>query len=82
MLFNGWKRLKDTDAAPGSEDNLQYATPDGTPAGHTWNAPAAFAINAHLQAGLENIADVHYRAFASGVSAPGRNAQVSLRVRW
>lgn len=84
VLFNGWKRLKDTDAAPGSEDNLQYATPDGTPAWHTWNVRAAFAINAHLQlqAGLENIADAHYRTFSSGVSAPGRNAQVSLRVRW
>ncbi len=32
-----------------------------------------------LSLGLENIADVHYRPFASGISAPGRNLIVSLR---
>lgn len=84
VLFNGWKRLADTDATPGSEDNLIYATPDGTPAWYTLNARASFAISSKLalQAGLENIADVHYRTFASGVSAPGRNLQLSLRFNW
>ncbi|WKZ65484.1 MAG: TonB-dependent receptor [Flavobacteriales bacterium] len=83
-LFNGWKRLSDTDATPGSEDNLQYATPDGTPAWWTINARCSFALSSRLQlqAAMENIADHHYRTFASGVSAPGRNAQISLRVHW
>jgi hemoglobin/transferrin/lactoferrin receptor protein len=41
----------------------------------------SFAINAHflVQAGVENLADRNYRTFASGVSAPGRNVQLSLR---
>lgn len=26
--------------------------------------------------------DTHYRTFASGISAPGRNLQLSLRVQW
>ena len=44
----------------------------------------SYAINGNLsvQAGLENIADQHYRTFASGISAPGRNLQVSLRAQW
>lgn len=84
VLFNGWKRIADTDATAGSEDNLIYATADGTPAWYTLNARASFAISSKLalQAGLENIADVHYRTFASGVSAPGRNLQLSLRFSW
>jgi hemoglobin/transferrin/lactoferrin receptor protein len=84
VLFNGWKRLEDTDTTPGSEDNLQYATVDGTPAWYTLNVRGSYAINDNLsvQAGLENIADQHYRTFASGISAPGRNLLVSLRAQW
>ncbi|MBK9176376.1 MAG: TonB-dependent receptor [Flavobacteriales bacterium] len=84
VLFNGWKRLKDTDTQPGSEDNLQYATIDGTPSWWTLNLRGSYAINRSLtvQAGLENMLDTHYRTFASGVSAPGRNLQLSLRVQW
>jgi len=32
-----------------------------------------------LQLGIENIMDIHYRAFASGISAPGRNFILTLR---
>lgn len=80
-LYNGWKRLRDYNLAPGSEDNIQYATANGTPAWYTLNVRASYAFSRHvsLQMGLENIQDANYRTFASGVSAPGRNFQVSLR---
>lgn len=80
-LYNGWKRLRDYNLAAGSEDNIQYATENGTPAWYTLNVRASYAFtrNVSLQMGLENIQDTNYRAFASGVSAPGRNFQVSLR---
>ncbi|MBL8001673.1 MAG: TonB-dependent receptor [Flavobacteriales bacterium] len=80
-LYNGWKRLRDYNLAPGSEDNIQYATEHGTPAWYTLNVRASYAFtrNVSLQMGLENIQDTNYRTFASGVSAPGRNFQVSLR---
>ena len=32
-----------------------------------------------LNISLENIMDIHYRQFASGLSAPGRNLVLSLR---
>jgi hemoglobin/transferrin/lactoferrin receptor protein len=80
-LYNGWKRLNDYNLADGSEDNIQYATEFGTPAWYTLNIRASYAFtrNVTLQMGLENIQDTNYRTFASGVSAPGRNFQVSLR---
>lgn len=83
-LYNGWKRLDDYNLAPGSEDNIQYATAYGTPAWYTLNVRASYAFtrNVSLQMGLENIQDTNYRTFASGVSAPGRNFQVSLRANF
>ncbi len=80
-LYNGWKRLKDYNAAPGSEDNIQYATAQGMPAWYTLNVGASYAFTKNLsfQMGLENMMDTNYRTFASGVSAPGRNLQISLR---
>jgi hemoglobin/transferrin/lactoferrin receptor protein len=32
-----------------------------------------------LQIAVENILDTHYKAFASGLSAPGRNVIMSLK---
>ncbi len=79
MRYNGWKRLKDY--SPSGEDNLTYATADGTPAWMTLNLRAGMRLHRLLsvQAGIENILDTHYRVFASGISAPGRNITVSLR---
>ncbi len=83
-LYNGWKRLSEYNLAAGSEDNIQYATAYGTPAWYTLNIRASYAFtrNVSLQMGLENIQDTNYRTFASGVSAPGRNFQVSLRANF
>lgn len=79
MLFNGWKRLKDYN--PSGEDNAQYATPDGTPAWHTWNARLNWRASKvlQLQAALENILDRNYRLFASGFSSGGRNLVLAVR---
>jgi hemoglobin/transferrin/lactoferrin receptor protein len=54
------------------------------PAWYTLNFKAAWFINRHLvlNAGVENIMDVRYRPFGSGISAPGRNFIVALRFKW
>lgn len=79
VLFNGWKRIADYSTS--GEDNPQYATPDGMPAWYTVNVRGTYTVHRHLavQLGLENILDRNYRTFASGISAPGRNLQVSIR---
>lgn len=79
FFFNGWKKLENYNAD--GEDNAQYATNKGTPAWQTYNVKAGFYIKKSfvIQAGVENILDLNYRYFASGFSAPGRNAVISLR---
>lgn len=77
--YNAWKHIKDY--SPSGEDNEAYATADGMPAWFTLNLRAGyqFSRNISMQAGFENILDKHYRIFASGISAPGRNIFVTLR---
>jgi len=77
--YNGWKHIEDY--SPSGEDNEQYATEDGMPAWYTLNLKAGYQFNRFvgLQAGVENILDKHYRNFASGISAPGRNIFITLR---
>lgn len=79
MMYNGWKKLDQYN--PDGEDNVQYATSMGTPSWQTINLRVAYDINPRLkiQFALENMLDVNYRFFASGFSAPGRNATISLR---
>jgi hemoglobin/transferrin/lactoferrin receptor protein len=81
-LYNAWKRVQEYN--PFGEDNLVYATRDGMPAWWTLNARMGANINkyAAVQVALENILDKNYRAFASGISAPGRNLVVTLRGRF
>ncbi|MEY4111084.1 MAG: hypothetical protein RLZZ46_1439 [Bacteroidota bacterium] len=63
------------------EDNPQYALPSGSPSWYTLNARIARQITSkfRIQLSLENIMNVYYRTFSSGLSAPGRNFSAALR---
>jgi len=78
-VFNGWKRIKDYDL--NGEDNEIYATKDGMPGWQIWNINTSYQptqkLNLSFQ--IENIADLNYRYFASGISALGRNYIVQAR---
>ncbi len=78
--FNGWKRLKDY--YPNGEDNEVYATPEGMPSWYTINLRAGYEFNKYLalQLGVDNLLDLQYRTFASGINAPGRNFFGTFRV--
>ncbi|MGB4654307.1 MAG: TonB-dependent receptor [Bacteroidales bacterium] len=80
-VYNFAKPLSEYSAS--GEDNPVYATEDGTPAWFTLNAKVDFRIskNLNLLFGVENILDKHYRYFASGISAPGRNIFATLRAK-
>jgi len=73
MLYNGKKHLEEY--SDSGEDNLQYAPKNGMPAWQTYNFKSAFKPlrNLTIYTGIENILDIQYRAFASGINAPGRN---------
>ncbi|MBP9185646.1 MAG: TonB-dependent receptor [Bacteroidia bacterium] len=81
--FSGAKKLGDYNI--NGEDNLKSAPSTGTPAWYTLNTKAQFSrykrgVTYTLQTGVENILDTHYRLFASGISAVGRNVYVTLRL--
>ncbi len=77
-LFNCRKKLKDYSTS--GEDNLIQATPDGIPAWVIGNLYASYAFDhVNLGLGIDNILNTHFRTFASGINAPGRNFKVSLR---
>ncbi|MEM9836225.1 MAG: TonB-dependent receptor [Bacteroidota bacterium] len=71
----------------GTSDNLELTPIDpetgnfsGTYAWSTFNLNTSLQLNERLKvtAGIENIFDLHYRTFASGISAPGRNFMVGI----
>ena len=74
----------------GTADNIEYGLIDengnylGTYGWTTFNLYGTykFTPNISLDLAVENIGDIHYRNFASGLSAPGRNLIVALRGRF
>ena len=65
----------------GSADNPEFATPIGALAWQTFNLYGEYKLMRAItfSLGVENILDQHYRQFASGVNAAGRNIIISVR---
>ncbi|MCF8298540.1 MAG: TonB-dependent receptor [Saprospiraceae bacterium] len=77
--YNGWKHF---DEMPPSElSKTDMYTVDGSPSWYTLNIKSTFDLSANisLNLGIENILDLHYRTYSSGISAPGRNFVAALR---
>ena len=79
-VFNGWKHIEDYSSS--GEDNQIYATKDGMPAWQIWNINTNYQTSNKLSFSfqIENIADLNYRYFASGISALGRNYVLQARL--
>jgi hemoglobin/transferrin/lactoferrin receptor protein len=82
MMFNVEKPLSMYNV--NGEDNLQYATPNGTPAWQTFNVQISWNPKKTMQlsAACENIVDTQYRVFSSGISAPGRLLRITLKANF
>ena len=78
VSYNTWKHIEDY--SPNGSDNPEEATEDGTPAWWTLNMNYSVPINEKISAQLniENVLDIHYKTYSSGISAPGRNIIVTL----
>ena len=65
-------------------DNEDLGTDEGYPYWWTLNTSFQYKLNDNfkIQLGIENILDQHYRTFASGISAPGRNVIISLKTKF
>lgn len=85
-VFNAKKRYKDYNLIEGIDNieqtpfNLKEKKYVGTPAWGTLNLLANYRVNNTLTvyANISNILDVHYKEFASGVSASGRNFSLAF----
>jgi len=80
--FNGWKKVEDYD--DNGVDNIEEATKDGNPSWMTIDFSWAMQVtpNIEFSCAFENIMDVHYKTFGSGLSAKGRNFILSLRTKF
>ena len=76
--FAGQKRKEDYDLA--GVDNLEEATEEGNPSWTIFHVSYDYKFDKTLSAciGIENIFDLHYKTFGSGISASGRNFTLSL----
>lgn len=77
--YNG--KIDFNNLAPSEQDKPHLYTIDGSAAWYTLNLKGSYNIakNICLSAGVENISDLHYRPYSSGISAPGRNFMISLK---
>ena len=98
VLYNGRKAIEEYDIESGTdneeespiewvlheESNSMIIEYQGTPAWYTLNMSAMhrFSDSFTVQLALENILDSHYKTFASGLSAPGRNFILTLRAKF
>lgn len=78
VCYNAWKPIEDY--SPNGSDNPEEATEDGNPSWWTLNMNYSLPINDKLsgQLNIENLLDVHYKTYSSGISAPGRNIIITL----
>jgi hemoglobin/transferrin/lactoferrin receptor protein len=84
--FNSRKKAKDYNLSEGIdrfEDTPYIAAIDtyyGTPTWASLNFSSTYKLTKNIDAllSVDNIFDVHYKEFASGISAPGRNFSISV----
>ncbi len=82
LHYNGKKSIENFSD---SELNKLYLyTKYGSPAWMTHNLFFNFNFNyfMNLDFGFENIFDVHYRTYSSGISAPGRNIRLGIKLKF
>ncbi|MDY0781309.1 TonB-dependent receptor domain-containing protein [Tenacibaculum sp. IB213877] len=91
LRFNARKKIEDYNLEEGIDNQNQSPVVNadaeedidkyyGTPSWTTLGLYTKYTVNENfaLQARMTNLFDEHYKEFASGVSAPGRNFSVSL----
>jgi hemoglobin/transferrin/lactoferrin receptor protein len=86
VLFNAAKNSNEYDIITTDDNREHSADPiiGYTPAWYTLNVRAKYNVNKNIsiQAALENITDLHYRVFASGISSSGRSLRLTLRANF
>ena len=81
-LFNGKKEARDYSNS--GEDNADKNPINGNPSWQIYNVRAGYnhTSGASIQLSMENILDLRYRYFASGVTAGGRSINCTLSYKF
>ncbi len=79
LKYNAHKSLDDF--SPSERNKTHMYTDEGSPGWMTLNVTTTYRINQRfkLTAGADNLLDTHYRPYSSGISAPGRHVDLTLR---
>jgi len=85
--YQAERKYKDLPFEEQSKDEIYAKDKNGnnySPAWYTLNIKAMYVLNDTftISSGIENLADVRYRPYSSGISAPGRNFIFSLRTNF
>lgn len=86
VIYNG--EFSNNELSPTLEDVNNFPLDkNGTPFSPSWytlNIKGRYSLtnSVHLIGGVENILDVRYRTYSSGISSPGRNIIVAIQMRW
>ncbi len=88
VQFSG-NRWREKIPATEINDKPYLYTAEGSPGWFTLNVKASYRYEIDnwpivyiFSAGVENMLDMHYRPYSSGISAPGRNFLVSVRISY
>lgn len=87
LRFSGERSFDDLPVEEQGKDYLYALDENGNPYAPSWytlnfNARYQLSDKTSLTAGVENILDKRYRPYSSGISAPGRNVVLAVRVRF
>jgi hemoglobin/transferrin/lactoferrin receptor protein len=87
FVYNAAFQFGDLPNSEAAKDNLYAKDDNGNPYSPKWytvNAKAQYQINRTfvVNAGLENILNVRYQPYSSGIAAPGRNLILSLKANF
>ncbi|MCB0397694.1 MAG: TonB-dependent receptor [Flavobacteriales bacterium] len=85
--YNGKRAFEDMPEEEKGKDYLYAMDENGNPYSPGWytlNAKAMYQITDHftVSAGCENLGDVRYRPYSSGIVAPGRNFILSMKAQF
>ena len=80
--YNGRKNI--VDFSQSELNKLYLYTKDGSPSWMTHNLSLNYDYNYFIKfnISIDNIFDIHYRTYSSGISAPGRNINLGLNFKF
>lgn len=87
VFYQAERKFEDLPVSEQGKTEIYAADANGNPYApsyYTLNFKAMYTLNQNvsISAGVENITDVRYRAYSSGLSGAGRNLVMSVRVKF